>query len=429
MKRQGITTALVLGGGGARGAYEAGVISWLRDEFEPGLGRRLPLDVLAGTSVGAIHACFLAGTMNRPGEQGPGLIGHWESMRVEKLLRADMGDIWRLIRESFGRQAPEQMRVRTGGLVDPSGLRALVGNHVGWREIRNNLQRGHLQALAISATHVGSGRTRVFIQRRGGGAPEWSHDPQIEAVATRIGPTHALASAAIPLIFPPVRVRGALYADGAVRMSVPLSPALRLGARRVAVISPSPRKPPIPDDAATNEALYGTVPYLAGKMLAALLKDRTDQDLARLEQINALLDAGTRSYGKGFLSTLRGALTDQEETPLHYVRTLMLRPSADLGMLAADYVHSGEFKRADGLAHRVILKLAERESPRQADLASFLLFDRGYASRLIELGRADARLHAASFEHFFDDAPHCPAEEAEWELHDRERRERERPAG
>lgn len=424
-----MTTALVLGGGGARGAYEAGVISWLRDEFEPGLGRRLPLDVLAGTSVGAIHACFLAGSMDRPAEQGPGLIRHWESMRVEHLLRASMGDIWRLIRESFGRTDPELMSLRTGGLVDPAALRALVGNHVGWREIRNNIHRGHLQALAVSATHVASGRTRVFIQRREGGAPKWSNDPQIEAVAARIGPNHALASAAIPLIFPPVRVRGALYADGAVRMSVPLSPALRLGARRVAVISPSPRKQPHAADDAGNEALYGTVPYLAGKVLAALLMDRTDQDLARLEQINALLDAGTRSYGPGFLGTLREALVHQREAPLHYVRTLMLRPSADMGMLAADYVHGGEFKRGDGLAHRVILKLAERESPRQADLASFLLFDRGYATRLIELGRADARRHAREFERFFDDAPHCEAEEVEWEQTERDRHHATRPAG
>lgn len=415
MKHHGMTTALVLGGGGARGAYEAGVLSWLRDEFEPGLGRRLPLDVLAGTSVGAIHACFLAGTMDRPTEQGPGLIRHWESMRVEDLLRASMGDIWRLIRESFGRADPDALTIRSGGLVDPAGLRALVGNHVGWRDIRNNIQRGHLQALAVSATHVASGRTRVFIQRREGGAPRWSNDPQIEAIAARIGPNHALASAAIPLLFPPVRIRGALYADGAVRMSVPLSPALRLGARRVAVISPSPKKPPLPKEDTSNEALYGTVPYLAGKILASLLMDRTDQDLARLEQINALLDAGTRSYGPDFLSTLRASLAEQRETPLHYVRTLMLRPSADMGMLAADYVHGGEFKRGDGLAHRVILKLAERESPRQADLASFLLFDRGYASRLIELGRADARRHAREFEVFFDDAPHCAAEEVEWE--------------
>jgi NTE family protein len=413
-----LKTALVLGAGAARGAYEAGVVAWLREELEPQLGTPLPIDVVAGTSVGAVHACYLAATMDTPARQGAGLIAQWEAMRVEQVLRFGYGDVWRLLRESFGRAPRSAGRdLRFGGLVDPAGLRALVGQKVPWTRIGRNLRKGVLDALAISTTHVGTGRTRVYVQRRGGGLPPWTADPQVEGIAARIGPNHALASAAIPVLFPAVRVRGELHADGALRMSVPLSPALRLGAQRVVVISPSRRDPP-PNKVTRelHEAAYGSAAYLAGKMLVALLADRTDQDLARVEQINNLLNAGVESYGEGFLKMLQQTRSDASAPPFHYVRTLMVRPSADLGAMAAEYIQTREFREGgEGLAHRAILKLVEREAPGEADLASHLLFDRGFAARLIELGRNDARAQREDWLRFFSDEPQCAAEAANFE--------------
>ena len=389
-------------------------MAFLREELEPELGRTLPIDIVAGTSVGAVHACYLAATMDTPAQQGRGLIAQWEAMRVEEVLPFGYGDVWRLMRESFGRPPRSDRRdLRFGGLVDPSGLRALVGRQVPWTRIGRNLRQGLLHALAVSATHVGTGRTRVFIQREGGGLPSWTSDPQLEAVSARIGPNHALASAAIPVLFPAVRVRGELHVDGALRMSVPLSPALRLGAHRVAVISPSPRPPRTdPLSREEHEAVYGTAPHLAGKMLDALLADRTDQDLARVEQINNLINAGVEAYGAAFLDMLQRSRSDTAAPPLHYVRPLMVRPSADVGAMAADYVQTREFRaRGEGLAHRAILKLVEREAPRDAALASYLLFDRGFAARLIELGRKDGRAQREEWLRFFSDAPQCAAEE------------------
>lgn len=412
----GMKTGLVLAGGAARGAYEAGVISYLREELEPQLGRPLKLDILAGTSVGAIHACYLAAANHEPLLQARGLIAHWHAMKVEEVLRFSFSDIFRIMREALSKPSPESRDIQYGGLVDPRGLRALVGRGIPWLQIGRNLRRGHLDALAISATHVGTGTARVFVQRGPGQHLRWSDDSEYRAVSTRIGPNHALASAAIPVVFPAVSVRGQLHVDGGLRLNVPLSPTLRLGAQRVIVISLRPN--------ASSHQLQGpseqerehavaSAPFLVGKMLNMLMTDRTDQDLGRLRRLNAILEAGTVAYGPGFADTLSLALNPHRSQPMRYIRELLVRPSRDLGELAAEYVKTAEFRRrSGGLAHRAILRLVEREAPREADMASYLLFDGGFADILIELGRKDARAMRDQWERFWSEEPQTVSEAA-----------------
>jgi NTE family protein len=413
-----LKTGLVLAGGAARGAYEAGVLSYLREEFEPAFGRPLKLDILAGTSVGAIHACYLAAMSHEPVQQARGLIAHWHAMKVEEVLRCSFGDVFRIIREALSKPSPQDRNIQYGGLVDPRGLRALVGGGIPWLQIGRNLRKGHLEALAVSATHVGTGDARIFIQRKDGTIPRWSDDPAYRAVATRIGPNHALASAAIPVVFPAVRVRGQLHVDGALRINVPLSPALRLGAQRVIVISLRPdARARSPEDSGSlgeeREQAVASAPFLVGKMLNMLLTDRTDQDLGRLRRLNSILEAGTVAYGPGFAETLSAALHPHRSQPVRYVRELLVRPSRDLGELAAEYVRMPEFrKRSNGLAHRAILRLVEREAPREADMASYLLFDGGFADILIDLGRRDARAQRTQWERFWSEEPQNVAEAA-----------------
>jgi NTE family protein len=412
----GMKTALVLAGGAARGAYEAGVLSYLREEFEPHFGRELKLDILAGTSVGAIHACYLAATSHEPRQQAQGLIAHWHAMKVEEVLRCSFGDVFRIIREALSK--PSTKDIQYGGLVDPRGLRSLVGRGIPWLQIGRNLRKGHLEALAISATHVGTGNATVFIQRGDNSIPQWSDDPDYRAVATRIGPNHALASAAIPVVFPAVRIRGQLHVDGGLRLNVPISPALRLGAQRVIVISLRPHARPgneKPTEAKVHEReqAVASAPFLVGKMLNMLMTDRTDQDLGRLRRLNAILEAGTAAYGPGFADVLSSAVNPHRSQPVQYIRELLVRPSRDLGELAAEYVRTAEFRRrSSGLAHRAILRLVEREAPREADMASYLLFDGGFADILIELGRQDARAMRPQWERFWSSEPQSVSEQA-----------------
>ncbi len=411
----GMKTGLVLAGGAARGAYEAGVISYLREELEPQLGRPLKLDILAGTSVGAIHACYLAAMNHEPLLQGRGLIAHWHAMKVEEVLRCSFGDIFRIIRETLSKPAPETRDVQYGGLVDPRGLRALVGRGIPWLQIGRNLRRGQLDALAISATHVGTGMARVFVQRASDQHVKWSDDSEYRVVSTRIGPNHAMASAAIPVVFPAVSVRGQLHVDGALRLNLPLSPTLRLGAQRVIVISlrPTTSAHPLGPSEQEREHVVASAPFLVGKMLNMLMTDRTDQDLGRLRRLNAILEAGTMAYGPGFADTLSTALNPHRSQPMRYIRELLVRPSRDLGELAAEYVKTAEFRRrSGGLAHRAILRLVEREAPREADMASYLLFDGAFADILIDLGRRDARAMRAQWERFWSEEPQTVSEAA-----------------
>ncbi|WP_257463276.1 patatin-like phospholipase family protein [Archangium lipolyticum] len=416
----GLKTGLVLGGGAARGAYEAGVLSYLREELEPELGRELKLDILAGTSVGAIHACYLAATSDRPRLQGQGMRAHWTGMKVEEVLRVGVGDIFRVLREALGKPAPHPRDLQYGGLVDPRGLRAIVSRGIPWLGIGRNLRKGHLDALAVSTTHVGSGRATVFVQRHGGGIPSWGNDPSYQAQAARICPSHALASAAIPVVFPAVRIQNELHVDGGLRLNVPLSPALRLGAQRVVVVSLRhealrARKPEGVEGITEQEReqAFATAPFLMGKMLNTLMMDRTDQDLGRMRRLNAILEAGTVAYGPGFAQTLGAVLEPHRSQPLRYVRELLVRPSKDIGALAAEYVRTPEFRRrSSGLAHKAILRLVDREASHEADLASYLLFDGGFADILIELGRQDARALRAEWLRFWSDEPQCVSEMA-----------------
>lgn len=421
-----LRTAMVMSGGAARGAYEAGIVSYLRDELEPELGHPLPLDILAGTSVGAINACFLAGTAHDELRQGKELCARWKELRVQDILMFGVGDVVRVFRD-LTRRAPPPMpkegQVPGGGLVNPRGLQEMVRKVVHWPSIGRNVRAGRVQALSVSCTRVSTGQATVFVQRNEQ-APVRAQDLHYRAIPARIGPHHALASAAIPLLFPAVEIDDELYADGGLRQNVPLSPALRLGAHRVIVISL--RKRPVSDSltpggtrkegdpASPSERAYPSAAFLLGKTLNALLQDTLDEDLHRLRKFNAVLEAGTIAYGPSFEEVLEKGM--KRSQPMRWIRNILVHPSEDLGTIAADYARSPEFrKRADNFVGRLLRRFAESEAPDRADLVSYLLFDGGFAEILIDLGRRDARARREEWIRFFSNEPESHAEAVQFE--------------
>lgn len=387
-------TALVLSGGGARGAYEAGVICFLREELEPRLGRPLRFDIVCGTSVGAITACALVATAASPATQGQELVRLWSRVSVEGILEFGVSDLVRSV-----------WVLGDGGLANPAGIRAVMCG-INWRAIGHNIRNGLVEALSISATRVSNGRTALFVQQGPLSPPLWLDDPHFEMVKTRIGPRHALASSAIPVLFAPVEIDNQLYVDGGLSMTSPLSPTLKLGAERVAVISLHSEQ--MYPSASSEVAPGPTVTFLAGKAMNALLQDRLEQDVESLRRINAIVEAGNDSFGPQFTGLMNATLAARRSTPLRYVRNILARPSRDLGAIANRFAASREFRdrhRHRTISSRLLGLLAGRESEDSADLASYLLFDPGFAEELISLGRADARAHEDEWARFFDDTP------------------------
>ncbi|MGC4115425.1 MAG: patatin-like phospholipase family protein [Myxococcales bacterium] len=380
--------------------------------------------MLAGTSVGAVNACYLATRADAPERQGRDLCERWKGLHLDDVLRLGATDVARIAFDLLRRTPAHASRGRRIGLVDPRGLQEIASRHVVWRQIGQCIERGTLEALALAATHVASGRTTVFIQRH---KPLTDFparpSPHYRAVATRVGLKHAMASAAIPLLFPPVTVAGELYVDGGLRQNVPLSPAIRLGADRVIVLPLRHEASAVvglPREGPAQEPRERALPsgaFLLGKALDTLLNDRVDEDLDRLRQTNALLEAGTRSYGPPFSMLLNAALEAAHGHSLRYVRHLVVRPSVDLGKLAAEFVTTKEFaKRAKGFEGKLVRRLAESEAPDQADLASYLLFDGAFASLLIELGRKDAAAKREDWLRFCSSEPENHVEAAQREL-------------
>ncbi len=397
-------TALVLAGGAARGAYEVGVVDHVMTEVARDVGHDIRFDVLSGTSVGALNACGLAAFADEGRTAIRHVIDVWEGLDVNELVRPDARGILEMGARLLGRGgSPDGVPVREGGLLAPEGLENLVERSIPFDRVAANVRAGHLDALTVSTTHVKSGRTFVYVHQRDADLPVWGHDPTTIPRAVAMTARHALASAAIPILFRAVALDGEFHCDGGLRQNVPLSPARRLGARRVLVINPRYVATTPLDDRGADD-LFPSPFFLLGKTLNALLLDRIDTDLARLETINRILDAGCRVAGPGFVEALNREMGFREGFGLRPMRALLIRASADIGARAAEYVRSPSFTKVSGIAGRLMRRLSEPESRNEADLLSYLLFDGAFAAELIALGRADAKARHEELCAFFSHA-------------------------
>jgi NTE family protein len=392
---------LVLAGGSARGAYEVGVIRHVVEDVARTLGRPVPLDVICGTSAGSINACMIAAHADKPSERGELLARQWTSLELEDVVRMAPGEILHVAARMLGRKGRPDER-RRGGVLDPSRIEAIVRDSAPFDAIAGHIRAGRLRALSISTTHVASGRTVIFVQRGEPGVPTWGNDPTMVARACQIRSEHVLASAAVPLLFPAVEIDGQFFCDGGLRQNVPLSPARRLGADGLIVVNPRyirDESPSVPL-AEARERGFPDPFFVFGKAMNALLLDRIENDIQRLEKLNAMLAAGEARFGPGFEASLNAELTRRGASPLRHLDVVYIRASQDIGVLAAEYVRSPEFgKRIKGLVGRGVRRLGESES--EADMLSYVLFDGPFAAMLIEMGRNDARARHDELVSFF----------------------------
>jgi len=396
-RRGAPTNALVLAGGAARGAYEVGVLDYVMGEVARAIGRQPSLDVLCGTSVGAINACVVAAHLRDPDACRRVLLAEWRGLRLEEIVRANTAELVRVFGSIIGRGGPAtHSRARHGGFLDPRGIEGIVERAVPFAQIQENIARGDLLGLTLSTTHLVSGKTVIFVEHGAGAKPRWSRDPTIFVRPSTIRAAHALASSALPLMFPAVHIDGEFYCDGGLRQNVPLSPARRLGADGLIVINPRYVAPPAraPEDGPPRsiDVVPPSTLFILGKALNALLLDRIDNDLDRLRRINAILDAGARRFGPPFVRAVNEELGQSgAASGVKSLSVVHVRASENIGQMAAAYVQSPEFvRRAPGVVGKLLRRIGEWDSSGEADLLSYLLFDGEFAAQLIELGWRDA---------------------------------------
>jgi NTE family protein len=215
--------ALVLGAGGSRGAYEAGVLAYLFEEIYPQLPPGFEFDIVSGTSVGALHAAYLAATAHEPTRvRASRLVASWSKLRLSDVLRTR--DL-----VAFPFRALGMLRVS----AELAALERVVRESIPWRHLARNLAAGTPGVLCVPCTHVGSGQATLFMDGPLADATPWKNDPHVRAELVRIEEPHVRASGAIPFLFPAVQIGAASYVDGALRVGTPVSPAVRLGADRV----------------------------------------------------------------------------------------------------------------------------------------------------------------------------------------------------
>lgn len=347
-------TALVLSGGGARGAYQAGVLLGL---LESGLFQRgCPFPILVGTSAGAIHATALAAYADHFGEAVQELVGVWSEIRASDVFRTDVRSV-AAIAFHWARDlglGGLLGGVRPKALLDTSPLPRLL-ERIPFGRIQRQLDQGHLRALAIPATEYFSGENVIFLEACPS-LPGWRKQrSRVERV--QIGLRHIMASSAIPLFFPSVDLDGRHFGDGCLRNTTPLGPAIRLGATRILAIG-------VQEPAGVAEARPPMVADVAGTVLDAIMMDAMEKDVAHCQRINASLQGRTQG---GFRP----------------VEVMWLAPSAPLAPLAQEMMD-----RIPPLIRYLLHGLGGDRAA--AELASYLLFHPDYCRRLIALGRSQA---------------------------------------
>jgi NTE family protein len=407
------TRALVLPGGGARGAYEAGVLRYVLEDLPKQLGHPPRLSILCGSSVGAIHTCYLAATCERESGHGSRLAKVWSSLDLERVASLRTLELIRTPLRAFGllsdrprRRGGKELPDRLHGLLDTRPLERIVAREVAWKQITRNLDLGLLDAVCVTATEIATGRVVSLVQTRGLEAPDWTHDEAIVARAAELTIEHALASAAIPVLFPAVRIGETYYADGGLRLNTPLAPALRLGADRVLVVALRHGIHPSADESlqGLRIASYTNPLFLYGKVLNALLLDHVETDLRQMRVINALLESGERAFGDEFLERIDAAVRGIRGQSFRRVEELVVRPSEDLGELAGKLLAQRSSRdRIPRWIRLALGSLGVAGDQFEGDLLSYLLFDAVYTAPLVELGYRDAQNLEDEFLRFFSD--------------------------
>jgi NTE family protein len=371
---------LVLSGGGARGAYQAGVVRAIA-EISRNAGLKRPFPVLTGVSAGAVNAAFLASRANDFFVASERMMDLWSTSRAEDVFKTDaVNASWLGLKFISDATLGAFYRKKLArSLLNTSPLYSFIERSIEFENIPKHLEQGCFDALAITAMNYTSSNSITFVQGTSE-TPLWTRSRR-RAEFAKIGTDHVMASAAIPLFFPPVRVGEDHFGDGCLRNTAPLSPAIHLGADRLLVISvrrPDSRAAP------QDKNIEPSMARILGVILNALLLDAVDVDMERMSRVNLTLDSVPEKR--------------RTELQLRKLDYLWIRPSEDIGHMAGDL-----FDHLPAVIRYLIKGLGS--SREASELTSYLLFDPVFCGRLVKLGYEDGMAREPEIHSFLTGEP------------------------
>lgn len=397
--------ALVLSGGGARGAYEAGVLHHLRNTIWPDTHG---FSIHSGASAGAINTCFLAGNAHRPKTQKENIKKLWENLRSPNIYKGDFGAVLAFILRSATYTTTHLLGLTSfikkwskpvrpfRGLLDTEPFGPFLKKIIPFDHIHKNIHEGVLDAVSIATTNIGSGKLELFVDKKESVSYTGAYRIRIEPIDWR----HAMASAAVPIIFPPVRVGNYFYVDGSIRLNTPMSPAIQLGADKVLILGVKYKESIETTGrfAFTEPNAYPSFTNMLGRMMNALFLDHIDYDVEQMTRINRIIEWGEKVYGSQFLAQLNTMLKEEgiqgdiANRGLKRLDAFSFFPSEDIGKIACErLLELSKTKEKLSQVERFFLKFLEVDPEADLSLLSYLMFEKEYIGRLIEIGIKDCR--------------------------------------